>query len=311
MDLFVTTFESVAVLLGIGFIGFWIIRKRILPENALSILSPLALDIALPSLVFVKILTDFSPRDYPDWWLLPMWWVAFMGIAAVLTFVLRYISEKKTRQEFAISLFFQNGIFVPLALLSGMFADSSEYLVYLFLFTMFYPAFFFNTYFFFFGQKIKELNWKKVVNPVLIATIVALVIVLLDVKRYFPDIGVSILNLLGAMALPIIMLIIGGNIYLDFQRKGEVYWMEIFKFVLIKNWVFPLIFLGIVVVVHPPFHVALLLMLQSAVPPVTSVPIFTERAGGNFSIVNQFLVGSFVVSLVSIPVMLTLFTMLY
>ena len=45
MNLFITTFESVAVLLGIGLIGFYIIKKGILPAKILSILSPLALEI--------------------------------------------------------------------------------------------------------------------------------------------------------------------------------------------------------------------------------------------------------------------------
>ena len=67
MDLFITTFESVAVLLGIGLIGFYIIKQRILPGNILSVLSPLALEIALPSLIFVRIVTTFTPEQYPDW----------------------------------------------------------------------------------------------------------------------------------------------------------------------------------------------------------------------------------------------------
>ena len=43
MDLFITTFESVATLLGIGVIGFWIIKKKIVPGNILGLLSPLHL----------------------------------------------------------------------------------------------------------------------------------------------------------------------------------------------------------------------------------------------------------------------------
>lgn len=74
MDLFITTFESVAVLLGIGIIGFWIIRKKILPGNILGLLSPLALEIALPSLIFVNIISNFEPAEFPDWWQLPLWW---------------------------------------------------------------------------------------------------------------------------------------------------------------------------------------------------------------------------------------------
>ena len=57
----IATFESVALLLSIGILGLWIIGKRILPKDALQVLSTLALDIALPSLVFINILQNFKP----------------------------------------------------------------------------------------------------------------------------------------------------------------------------------------------------------------------------------------------------------
>jgi hypothetical protein len=308
MDLFITTFESIAVLLGIGFIGFWIIRKKIIPEQALGTLLPLALDIALPSLIFINIVTDFSPSEFPQWWLLPLWWLIFTGISGCLTFVLRFFSHKETRQEFAISLFYQNGIFIPLAILTGMFGASSSYIPILFLFSLFYPAFFFNTYFVFFKKKVKSMNWKKLINPVLIATILALSIRIVGFQDYVPDVVLSIASLLGTIALPLIMLIIGGNIYLDFHAKGSVYITEIVKFVLLKNIIYPLFFLGILILIRPEYPIALLLIIQSAVPPVTSVSLFTERAGGNRAIVNQFIVSSLLFSLISIPLILTLFS---
>ena len=83
------------------------------------------------------------------------------------------------------------------------------------------------------------------------------------------------------------------------------------KLCLIKNMVFPLIFLGVLLVLRPSYPIALLLLLQSAVPPVTAISIFTQRAGGNQSIVNQFLIASFVCSLVSIPLMVTLFSLFF
>lgn len=307
MELFITTFESVAVLLGIGIIGFWIIRKKVLPETTLGFLSPLALEIALPSLVFVRIITDFSPSLLPDWWTLPIWWAIFMGISAVLTYSLSFISQSDTRSEFRISLFYQNAIFFPLAILSGMFSNDSIYLVYLFLFTLFYPAFFFNTYFYFFKNQKATINWRRILNNVLIATIIGLILVLVDFQIYVPSFIVQIFTLLGAMTLPLIMLIIGGNIHLDFQRKGKLYLGEIIKFILIKNIVFPLVFLGLMILIRPAFHIALLFIIQAAVPPITSVPIFTKRAGGNQGIVNQFVVGSFIISLITIPIMISIF----
>jgi hypothetical protein len=78
-----------------------------------------------------------------------------------------------------------------------------------------------------------------------------------------------------------------------------------------KNIVFPLIMIVILVLLKPAYHIALLLLIESAVPPVTVVPIFTERAGGNKDIVNQFTVGSFLFSIISIPIMIALFSMFF
>ncbi|UCD13846.1 MAG: AEC family transporter [Thermoplasmatales archaeon] len=312
MNLFITTFESVAVLLGIGLIGFWIIRRRIVPGNVLGFLSPLALDIALPSLIFVNIIQNFSPSDSPDWWQLPLWWVFFTFVAAGLTFVFMFASKKKTRREFAISLFYQNGIFFPLAILASMFPDDPSYTVFLFLFTIFFAAFFFSTYHFFFGKKeARILNWRRIIHPVLVATILAIIIKTAGFKDLIPNPVIQIFVLLGGMTIPLIMIILGGNIYVDFHKKGQLQIMELTKFVIIKNILFPLIFLNILFLIKPTYHIGLIILLQSAVPPVTAVPLVTERSGGDRSIVNQFIVASFISSLVSIPIMVYLFEMLF
>ena len=141
MELIISTFESVAVLLGLGFLGFWVISKRILLSDALSFLSILALDIALPSLVFVNIILGFRPEEFPDWWTLPLWWAGYTLFAGALTALCMLVSEKKSRREFAITLFFQNGIFFPLAILTGMYGSESGFIVTLFFFMILYPIF--------------------------------------------------------------------------------------------------------------------------------------------------------------------------
>jgi len=312
MNLFITTLESVAVLLGIGLIGFWIIKRNIVPGTALSLLSPLALDIALPSLIFVNIIQQFQPTDYPIWWQLPIWWLFFTLIAAGLTAPFMFLSIKQQRREFAISLFYQNGIFFPLAILTGMFGVDSFYPSFLFLFTMFYAAFFFSTYHLFFKrQQTTTFNWKRILHPVLFATIFAVGFKVTGSYTMIPDVILSILTLLGGMTIPLIMIILGGNIYNDFQEKGSLQTVEIAKFVLVKNFLFPLIFLGLLIVLRPPYYVGLLILLQSAVPPVTAVPLMTERSGGNRAITNQFIVASFMTSLISLPLMVSLFSLFF
>ncbi|PNX47731.1 MAG: hypothetical protein BV457_05145 [Thermoplasmata archaeon M9B1D] len=310
MDLFVTTFESVIVLLVIGLIGFYIIKKKVLPKNVIGILSPLALEIALPSLIFARIITTFTPDQYPDWWQLPLWWVFFSALSLGLTIIFMFVSKKINRREFAISLFFQNAIFFPLAILTGIFPNDPSYVLYLFFFTIFYPPLLFSTYFLFFKTKEKiKINWKKIIHPVLIATIIAIIISSLGLKINEDNFIVRIFSLLGAMTIPLLFLILGGNIYNDFKEKGKLQVLEITKFVIIKNFLFPLIFLVVIFYFQNfmDYHIALILIIQASVPPVTAVPIVTERADGNRAIVNQFIVASFLTSLISIPLMIYLF----
>ena len=147
----------------------------------------------------------------------------------------------------------------------------------------------------------------------LIATIVALVIASTSLEISENNFIIRIFSLLGAMTIPLLFIILGGNVYNDFREKGKLKIFEVTKFVIIKNFLFPLIFLGILVYLRDfvPYHIALILIIQASVPPVTAVPIVTERAGGNRAVVNQFIVASFVVSLISIPLVVHIFDLLF
>ncbi|MEF8847571.1 MAG: AEC family transporter [Candidatus Thermoplasmatota archaeon] len=154
---------------------------------------------------------------------------------------------------------------------------------------------------------------KKIFHPVLIATIIALFIVLIGLRDFIPDLFVSIFDLLGAMTIPLLMIILGGNIYVDFKRQGEIKIFEISKFVLSKNIIFPLIFIGLLLILRSylSYTISLIIVLQAAVPPVTAVPLVTERSGGNRTIVSQFMASSFLASLFTIPDMAYIFNIFF
>jgi hypothetical protein len=311
-NVFLTVLESVLILLGIGAIGFWITRRGIVPENILGFLSRLAIDIALPSLIFASILTNFSPDEFPDWWQLPLWWLLFTTFMLILSLITMFISQKDTRGEFAMNLFYQNGLFFPIIIISGVFGTEAIYLPQLFIFIMLHPVMVFSTYQLFFRKyQTQALQWNRILNPILFATILAIIVQLFNGSDYLPDFIESIFEIMGAMALPLIMIILGGSLYLDFHQGGKFYVKEISKFLVIKNLVFPLACLGLLILLREfidlEYSIALLFLLQSAVPPITGTPIMTERGGGNKSISNQFVFSSFVFSVVSIPFMFWVF----
>jgi len=322
MNIFTTTLEAVITLMGIGLLGFWIIARKKVPEAIMDVVPPLAIDIALPCLVIYNILGRFNPGAAGNWWSLPLWWAGFTGIAFVVTLLLAVTVRREFRREFTLSLFYQNSTFLPIAIISGIYGYNSPYLADLFIFSMLYPAFFFNTYHLFFKKsfkrKVKEerapgfsFDLSRLFNPVLIATLLALTLKLTGASVYVPGVLITITDDLGRMTIPLIIIIIGGSIYIDFRGKGTIHRREIFQFIFYKNIVMPAVILPLIMVLKPSYNIALILLLQSATPPITAAPIVTERAGGNRGIVNQFLVSSFIISLLTIPALMWLFHRLY
>jgi len=315
MNTFLVTFQAVAALLGIGVLGFWIIGRRKVPANALSLLNAIAIDLTLPCLVLGNLLVQFSPSELPDWWRMLLWFVGFEIAALALSLGTAFLVNKKVRSEFSLSLFLQNGIFFPLIIISGLFPGRAEtFLALLFLFTMLHPtvSFTVNPYFFSTGAPKSGFNWQRIANPVLIATVIGIGMGLSGFSAYVPDFILTILRMIGAMATPLFMLILGGNIYNDFKQNKDsgrrFYWNEIIRFVVVKNLLFPAVFLAILVWLKPDYPLAFIIVLQAAVPPITAIPIFTERAGGNRMLTNQFIVASFLASIITIPLVILVFS---
>ncbi len=310
MQVFTTTFTAVAMLLTIGILGYWLLSRRVLAGPVIGSLSALAINIALPCMTFSGIIANFHPEENTGWWSLPLWWLGMTALFAALTFICSAMSAKQTRREFRVALLFQNGIFFPIAIISEIFGPASPMLVDLFLFMLFFPAFFFSfsPLFFSHGLKIDPL---KVFNPVLISTLVAVLIRYAGFDSFLPKFLTEGVRMVGAMTVPLLMLVLGGNIYIDMKGSGRPAYLENLKFVLAKNIVFPVAALGAIMALRPPESVAFIIMIQASVPPITAAPIIVEREGGDRNIVNQFMVSSFLLSLVSLPAMLAFFSALY
>ena len=320
MHVFNITLQSVVALLAIGVLGFWIIKRHIIPGNILQFLAVLAIEIALPCIVFSNIIAQFSPSSSANWWHYPLYWLVFSATLLALSLIAMFVSAKATRREFVFSLFFQNGLFFPFIVITGVFGSSTPYIAVLFIFIALHPTLFFSTSHLFFKESSDQtgkgvgknesesrLRLGRIVNPVLISTILAAGVKLSGTDKYLPSFVLTVFQMLGGMSMPLVMLILGGSLYVDFQTRGPIYVKEVLKFVAIKNILFPLIFIALLAFVRPSYPVALIVFLQSAVPPITGIPIQTKRFGGNASITNQFILASFVFSILSVPLMFNLF----
>ncbi|HAR36192.1 MAG TPA: hypothetical protein DCR87_04675 [Acidobacteria bacterium] len=305
MDIFVRSFEVIAAQLGIALVGFFVFRAKIQDkESVLRFLSTLGIDLALPFLSFSVILKNFNPRAFPDWHIYPLWWLGLTAGLGLLSFLFTLLS--RNGKEFFLSLFFQNGIFFPVALMSGLFGSDSAEVAVLFIFMMFYPSFFFVAIPAVLGMKQKA-RWQRLISPVFIATVLAIVIKLAGLEGYLPGFLKGTFQAIGSLSTPIIFLILGGNIYLDLAGTKKFYAGKALWFVLIKNIIFPALGLLAIKLFRIPHPLSFIIILQCAVPPLTAVPVLVGRAGGNRAFVNQLFVASALVSMVSLPLFLYFF----
>jgi hypothetical protein len=310
MEALMPSVWAVFVIIGITAIGFFAFARKIIPGEALKYISSLAIEISLPLFIFTNITLRFDPAASPEWWKLPLWWMLFAVITLVMSLALSMLFRNETRREAAVSLYLYNPTFVPMAIIIGVYGNDSPYLTDVFLFTMFTATFYFSVYKLFFRSSSDitltktSVDWKKVFNPLIVVTLLALILTLTGVNKYIPEAVFSITGYIGAMAFPLIMFILGGYVYLDMKNSGKIYYYEIAKYVVAKNVIFPLIILGIIYIIKPDYNVALILALSAAAPPLSSAPVLVGRQNGNSQICNQFLVASFLFSIISIPMVM-------
>nr|WP_319494245.1 AEC family transporter [uncultured Desulfobacter sp.] len=311
MNMFIVVSQSVGIMFFIGFLGFFVAKRKLVPIDVLDLLSPLVLEIALPSLIFFRIIKTFKPANFPGWYLYPIYWMIFTIAAILMSNIFKRLFQKEIQEETNLALVFQNGLFIPIIVITETFGADASLLVDLFLFTIFYPAFFFNTYHLFFKKGKQKFSLKKTINSVMIATALGLLLKFTNGDQLIPEFILTALKMVGGMTIPLLMLIIGGNIYVDLQKTGKAVWSEIIKFIVVKNILFPMIGLGIILLFRLEYNIAFIIVMQAATPPLTALPIFASRAQGNREIVNQYLVSSLMFTLISLPLVLFVFDYLY
>lgn len=312
LGLFFTVFNSVAALLALGALGYWAISRGGLEEAALGSITHIAIDIAVPALLFVSIMDHFSPRG--GWWQVLVAGLAFTLYALLLALLFSPLAARATRREFLVSLAFQNAIFFPIVVIGALYGTASPYLADLFIFTLFFAPIVYNSVGLFFrgeGHARAQIRWSLLFNPILVATLLALTLRFLRLEVSSLGFLYTAFQMLAGLSLPLLMLLLGGHIYLNIRHEQGFNWRENLKFVLVKGLAFPLITLGLLLWLRPAYNIALLVLLQSTLPPITAIPSLVRRSGGDDALAAQFITSSFITSLLTIPLMLALFGMLF
>ncbi|MFC1804395.1 AEC family transporter [Candidatus Omnitrophota bacterium] len=306
------TITAVAQIFVLGAIGYFLVKKGRLGTACLDTLSRLVIEVTLPLMIFCQLARKFSFSQYPDWWIFPLISILITGSGLLLGSLFgRFASNPKDRGQFTSLIAFQNSGYLPLALVAALLSGSQAdtMFIYLFLFLLGFNASVWSLGVYLLApSRSGRLGLARFFSPPVIATILGLLFVFAGADRFFPQALYRPLSMVGDCTLPLALFVVGGNlarVHLGSINKRAMAFM-----VLLKLIALPALGLGLIIRFNLPELIGLLILIELAVPPATSLSLITSHYREKDKLISQGIFFGHIVSIITIPVFLSLYFML-
>lgn len=294
-------------------LGFFLVRKKAISDDALNALSRIVIEFTLPAFIFVQFIKNFRFSWYPKWWIFPVLSL-LMTLAGFLLGIL-FLKFKKgitQKREFMSLIAFQNSGYLPLSLIATILPDYRQgtMFIYLFLFLAGFNLTMWSLGVWFLSRD-KGAGFKivRILSPPVIATLAAFLLIVFGVEKFVPQTVLRPVKLLGDCTVPLAMMIVGGSLArIDIRAKGN--WAVILNAALVKLIIMPVIFLGVIFIFNLGPAMGLLLIMEAAMPSATSLVLINRHYGLKEEIINQGVFFSHFISIITIPLFISLFWIL-
>ena len=310
MDIFIPTLNQIAYLFLLMFIGYIIIKTKLMPENSDTVLSKLENYLFIPALVLSTFMTNFKLENitvYGNYFLVGLL-VCVLGILlAVLISKLLFKNKKIYTYGLAFSNFGFMGNAVALALFPNLF---TEYLI-------FVLPFWLLVYFWGLPSILSEETKEKVtiktrlkafINPMVISIIIGVFIGIINLRM--PIFIESSISTLGSLMTPIAMIITGMTIakidLLSMLKNINIYILSLIRLVIIP-------FVGILVLdlTNVAYSLSLCIIAVLAMPLGLNSIIVLNAYGKDISEASGMALISHTLALLTIPLIFTLFNYMF
>lgn len=317
LETFCIVITQVAILFIMMGVGFFLCKKEILNDTVRNGATTILLNIVTPCLLINEMQTERTESRIAGLGFVLLfsasYFILFSVFAALIT--LKNRKNEKARASQRICSVYPNCGFMGIPLLASLTSIVGSDAV-------FYCSAIIGVYnFFIFTHGISLFNTekekkgildtlKKIISPAVISVIIGMLLFFFNIS--LPPVIARPIAYLGSMNTPLAMLIIGAiiarcNILTAFRNK------HIYLPVILRNFVFPLIFLGICLLsrklLAPNIDSVLLICIVILSCPVAgNCAIFSERYGGDRELASGAFSLSTLLSIITIPLIVTLAT---
>lgn len=297
--------EALARVFMIILVAGLLVRKKIITQEHINALSKVTVIILLPSLVFSNTLLHFSTETLPYWWMLPLFGIAMSSVGVLFATGVFAFDFRKQRNMIAVSSM-QNAGYLVLPIGQVVYPEHfTEFALITFLFILGY-----NPILWTLGkylatssdEKIK-FSYKTLITPPAVANILSLIIALLGWQKFFPDVFVGSVDLIGRAAVPIATFVLGATLGTVSLKKFPKL-VNILRVIFVKYLMLPVVTIIIlhyfkIGETHP--LLADFFVIQAAAAPATGLILQVRTYGGHVQKVAGVMLITYVVCLLALP----------
>ena len=150
---------------------------------------------------------------------------------------------------------------------------------------------------------MSKAPWKLLVNPPVIAIIVALAANQLGLHTHVPKILHTVMANLGSCAIPLCVLLIGASIY-DLWGKEPLNWRVAVASPMLRMALLPMLFILAGWLLPISIDLKRILVVQAAVPSAVFAIVLARHYGGHAATAVQVVLATTIVSLLTTPLMI-------
>ena len=319
MEALLSMLKNVVLFVALAVPGYLLVRSKMLNSVHSGVLSKLLMYVGMPFLILSGTINNISfNKDF----IITLTFVAVMGI--IFTFAVFFASkplsameqEKKTHGMMRFCMTFSNNGFLGLPLAVAVFGADSPVMTALVILNIITNILMYTLGIYLVSGDKKKISLKKAFfNPVLIAFIVGIILNLLKINEYIPEVSTFSSHFSG-LVTPLSMTILGMKMaeikFVSLFKSWRMYYVCALKLVL-----FPVVIVGMLLAINKIFdvnfidnNVILSFFVAFTMPTAGLASTFADGFGGDTENAVSITLGTTVLSILTIPVLYWILTCL-
>lgn len=300
------TITSVLILIAMAIPGFLLIKSKMIKENAIACLSVVLLFINQPAFT----LYSFQTKEFSSHIVSNMFLVAGISLLlhlimiAIAHFIMKLDKNKMRGDAYVFAASFGNIGFMGLPFIRLLMPDNPDVVLYLAIMFVIFNLLAWTVGIYIISGDKKYISFKKaIINPPTLALFIAIPLFVLNIK--LPEPVMFPIKYLSDMIVPLSMLILGMRFGVSKFNALFSDW-GLYVSSLLKLVVTPLIALGIMKLINLDYIVMETVFILMAMPSATMGLILAENFGGDKDASAKAILGSSIISIITIPLILLL-----